>query len=162
MPGYITYIINYNLYRLIVVDFTKNTNNTSDTQQVQEQKQQQCFTRSDVATTRRAVQDLKGQSEKLKSSLSQSLSTADNTSMDEFQAIWSKREKLNQVNIQVKELEQSINEIMPSLSKTKLSDEEKNEITGLYNSKLYNQTQLADQYGVSQPTIGDVIKKSKS
>ncbi|MBE3954498.1 hypothetical protein HJ144_24440 [Vibrio parahaemolyticus] len=107
-----------------MVDLT-NTNNSGDTQQVQEQKQQQCFTRSDVATTRRAIQDLKGQSEKLKSSLSQSLAMADNTSMDEFQSIWNKREQLNQVNTQVKELEQSLNEIMPSLSKAKLSDEEK-------------------------------------
>lgn len=145
-----------------MVDLINNPHNSCDAKQAQEQKQQQCFTRSDVATTRRAIQDLKGQSEKLKSSLSQALATADNTSMDEFQSIWSKREKLNQVNNQVNELEQSINEIMPSLSKTKLSDEEKNEITGLYNSKLYNQTQLAEQYGVSQPTIGDVIKKSKS
>lgn len=146
-----------------MVDLTNNKiNNSGDTQQVQEQKQQQCFTRSDVATTRRAIQDLKGQSEKLKNSLSQSLAMADNTSLDEFQSIWNKREQLNQVNTQVKELEHNINEIMPSLSKTKLSDDEKNEITGLYNSKLYNQTQLAEQYGVSQPTIGDVIKKSKS
>nr|WP_045625880.1 hypothetical protein [Vibrio parahaemolyticus] len=121
-----------------MVDLTNNnTNNSGDTQQVQEQKQQQCFTRSDVATTRRAIQDLKGQSEKLKSSLSQSLAMADNTSLDEFQSIWNKREQLNQVNSQVKELEQSINEIMPSLSKAKLSDEEK---TKLLDSIIRNYT----------------------
>ncbi|OOF13053.1 MULTISPECIES: hypothetical protein [unclassified Salinivibrio] len=145
-----------------MVDLTNSNGSTNDTQQVQEQKQQQCFTRSDVATTRRAIQDLKSQSEKLKGSLSQSLTEADNTSLEEFRTIWDKRDKLNQVNNQVKELEQSITEIMPSLSKAKLSNEEKNEIAGLYNSKLYTQSQLAEQYGVSQPTIGDVVKKNKS
>jgi hypothetical protein len=140
-----------------VVDLINS--NANDTQQVQEQKQQQCFTRSDVATTRRAIQDLKSQSEKLKGSLNQSLAEADNTSFNEFKAIWEQRNKLNQVNNQVNELEQGIAEIMPSLSKAKLSNEERNEIAGLYNSKLYTQSQLAEQYGVSQPTIGDVVKK---
>lgn len=137
-----------------------NLNNDKNQDQEQNQQQeQQCFSRSDVATTRRAIQDLKNQADKLKRSINNSMSEANTVSLDEFKSSWDKREALNKVNKKVDELGGTLSDMMPSLSKARLSDEERTQIKGLYNSKLYTQKQLAEQYGVSQPTVGEVVKK---
>jgi transposase-like protein len=47
---------------------------------------------------------------------------------------------------------------MPHASTARLSDQERQQIKGLYLSRLYTQQQLAEQYGVSQPTIGDIVR----
>jgi transposase-like protein len=43
-------------------------------------------------------------------------------------------------------------------SSSRLTEEEKKQIKGLYLSGLYTQQQLANQYGVTQPTISDIVK----
>ncbi|MBK5376205.1 hypothetical protein JFT81_16360 [Pseudomonas sp. TH43] len=48
--------------------------------------------------------------------------------------------------------------ILPSHGNAKLTEEEKNQIRGLYASGLYTQAQLARQYGVQQPTISEIVR----
>jgi predicted transcriptional regulator len=48
---------------------------------------------------------------------------------------------------------------MPQVpSNAALSPQEKTEIRGLYDSGLYTQHQLADQYGVTQPAVSQCVR----
>ena len=49
---------------------------------------------------------------------------------------------------------------MPS-SSASLSTQEKREIAGLYQSGLYTQKQLADQYGVTQSAISQSVRNNE-
>lgn len=120
--------------------------------------QQQQITRSDVATTKRAFQDLKNQAEKLSNTVFQIAATAPNCTKEAFEEAWEQRNKLNAVNVELAKLEGEMATCMPSTSTARLGDKEKKEIRGLYATGLYTQQQLADQYGVTQPTIGDIVR----
>jgi predicted nucleic acid-binding Zn-ribbon protein len=120
--------------------------------------QQQSFSRADIATTRRAFQDLQGQTEKLKNAIFQIATDTPHCSKESFDEAWKKRDQLNQVQAQMTVLQEQMNGIMPSASTARLSEIERRQIKGLYATGLYTQQQLADQYGVSQPTIGDIVR----
>lgn len=50
------------------------------------------------------------------------------------------------------------------MRKTRLTQEQINEIVNLYNSKngeKWNQAKLASKFGVSQPTISNVLRRIK-
>ena len=55
-------------------------------------------------------------------------------------------------------LQKQMLDLMPETSTARLSDNERQQIKGLYSSGLYTQQEIADQYGVSQPTIGDIVR----
>lgn len=120
--------------------------------------QQQCFTRSDIATTHRAFNDLQQQAGKLSNAIFQIAATAPHCSQEAFQTAWNHRQELNQIQGQLGELNARMEAMMPSASTARLSDNERTQIRGLYASGLYTQQELADQYGVSQPTIGDIVR----
>lgn len=120
--------------------------------------QQQSFTRTDIATTRRAFQDLQQQAEKLGGAIFQIVTTAPHCSKEAYDAAWEKRQALNQMQAQMQHLQTQMEEIMPSASMARLSDNERTQIKGLYATRLYTQQELAVQYGVSQPTIGDIVR----
>lgn len=141
------------------LDGSQNNAGGADEQEVVQKIQ---YSRSDVATTRRALTDLEIQSSRLQDQLQRDIASANTASMDQFQAAWKKRETLNQVNGQIANLRETLEDMMPSPGKAKLSDQEKKEIKGLYQTGLYTQTSLAQQYGVSQPTVGDVVRDDKS
>ncbi|MEB4592259.1 hypothetical protein VSS37_14825 [Candidatus Thiothrix sp. Deng01] len=130
--------------------------------QVVQTAQQQSFSRSDIATTRRAVQDLKDQTQKLSTAILQIAATSPDCPRGAFEAAWQQRQQLNQVQQQLNSLEQQISNYLPHASTARLTDKERKEIQGLYRSGLYTQGQLADQYGVTQPTISDITKSAKS
>lgn len=118
------------------------------------------YTRTDLATTRRALSDLEKQAEKMSQQMNNQLSQPGNLELTNFQAAWVKREQLNQISGQIASLKQSINEIQPNVSSTaRLSVEEREQIRGLYQSRLYTQKEIADQYGIAQPTVGDIVRK---
>ncbi|WP_454843751.1 hypothetical protein [Rahnella aceris] len=116
------------------------------------------YTRSDVATTRRALSDLENQASKLGEQISRQISTADTANMDEFKAAWDNRDALNTVNKQIASVRDTLSSMMPADSTARLSQQERTQIQGLYTTGLYTQTQLAAQYNVSQPTIGEIVK----
>jgi two-component SAPR family response regulator len=132
------------------------------TVQVIQAAQQQSFSRSDVATTRRAVQDLKDQTQKLSSAILQIAATSPNCDMEEFKTAWEQRKKLNQAQHELRSLEERIGSLLPRASTARLTNSERKQIQGLYSSGLYTQGQLADQYGVTQPAISDITKSMKS
>lgn len=133
--------------------------NQSDSSEVRKVEQAQ-FSRSDLATTRRALSDLETQSGRLTEQVHYQLAKPGQVSLEDFQAGWAQREKLNQISGQIDALKQSISEILPNVSSSpRLSVEEREQICGLYQSRLYTQQQIAEQYGVSQPTIGDIVRK---
>lgn len=123
--------------------------------------QQNLFSRADVATTRRALQDLSNQAGKLNETIRNELADSNNLSIESYNSIWTKRERLNEVNTQIESVKSTLSSMMPNTGSARLSAEEKKQITGLYNSGLYTQKQIAEQYGVSQPSIGDIVKKEK-
>lgn len=132
------------------------------TVQVVQAAQQQSFSRSDIATTRRAVQDLKDQTQKLSNAILQIAATSPDCAKEAFEAAWQQRQQLNSAQQQLNSLEQQLSNCLPHASTARLTDKERKEIQGLYSSGLYTQGQLADQYGVTQPTISDITKSMKS
>lgn len=127
-------------------------------QMVYQQRAEQT-TRSDVATINRSIQDLKNQASRLQNNLVSQMTQTQAVDMEDFKNAWQKREELNQLNQQITELEQKFKTHMPSMSNARLTDEERKQIKGLHSSGLYTQQQLADQYGVNQSTISDIVKK---
>lgn len=130
--------------------------------QVIQAAQQQSFSRSDIATTKRAVQDLKDQTQKLSNAILQIAATSPDCAKEAFEAAWQQRQQLNSVQQQLTSLAQQLSNCLPHASTARLTDKERKEIQGLYSSGLYTQGQLADQYGVTQPTISDITKSMKS
>jgi len=122
--------------------------------------QQQSFSRSDIATTKRAVQDLKQQTQKLSGAILKIAATSPDCDKEAFEAAWHKRQQLNSVQQQLASIEEQISDCLPQANTARLTEKERKEIQGLYSSGLYTQKQLADDYGVTQPTISDIIKRA--
>ena len=121
-------------------------------------RQQRMTTRTDVATARRSLQDLKKQTHRMSSNLNCYLSETTHIGPEAYAETWDKREKINEINNKISEIEKDLMHELPSTGSARLSDEEKQQIRGLHSTKLYTQKELADQYGVSQPTVGDIIR----
>ena len=146
----------------MIVPFENYKNQITPTVQVVQTAQQQSFSRSDIATTRRAVNDLKDQTQKLSNAILQIAATSTSCQKEAFEAAWQQRQQLNNVQQQLSSLEQQLSNCLPHASTARLTDKERKEIQGLYSSGLYTQGQLADQYGVTQPTISDITKSTNS
>ena len=127
---------------------------------VQQRISEQATSRSDVATVKRSIRDLQKQVGRLQSNLSSQLTQNEQVDLDSFSKAWDNRKKLNSLNQKITELEQEISPHIPSLGNARLTEEEKRQIKGLHNSGLYTQKELADQYGVTQPTISDIVRQS--
>lgn len=121
--------------------------------------QQQSFSRSDVATTKRAIQDLENETKKLRDAIMQMASTDSDCPQELFEAAWQKQKQLNLANKELASLKQRLNNCLPHTSTARITDKERKEIRGLYSTGLYTQGQLAEQYGVTQPTISDITKE---
>src|SRR5690606_22156655 len=70
------------------------------------------------------------------------------------------REKLNHLNQTSEELQRKLLPDRPVSSAASLSTQERREIKGLYNSGLYTQRQLAEQYGVTQSAVSQSIRSN--
>lgn len=127
---------------------------------VQQRISEQATSRSDVATVKRSIRDLQKQVGRLQSNLSSQLTQNEQVDLDSFSKAWDNRKKLNSLNQKITELEQEISPHIPSLGNARLTEEEKRQIKGLHNSGLYTQKELADQYGVTQPAISDIVRQS--
>ncbi|MFC2436200.1 MAG: hypothetical protein ACFNOK_05425 [Aggregatibacter sp.] len=127
---------------------------------VQQRISEQATSRSDVATVKRSIRDLQKQVSRLQNNLSSQLTRQEQVDLTSFQQVWENRKKLNSLNQKINELEQEISPHIPSLGNARLTEEEKRQIKGLHNSGLYTQKELADQYGVTQPTISDIVRQS--
>lgn len=127
---------------------------------VQKRISEQATSRSDVATVKRSIRDLQKQVDRLQGNLSSQLTQNEQVDLDSFEKAWDNRKKLNSLNQKITELEQEISPHIPSLGNARLTEEEKRQIKGLHNSGLYTQKELADQYGVTQPTISDIVRQS--
>ena len=136
-----------------------HSNNGNGPEQQIEQRIE--YSRSDVATTRRALSDLEQQSSRLGEQIQRQMATANTATPEEFRRAWENRSQLNQVNEQISAMRDTMERMMPGTGNARLSNEERTQIQGLYASGLYTQTELANQYGVSQPTIGDVVRRGR-
>jgi predicted XRE-type DNA-binding protein len=105
------------------------------------------------------LQDLSGQTKKLRTAIWQLAATQPDCSKEVFEDAWKKREQLNQLNGQLASIGEQLERCLPRASTARLTEKERTEIKGLYNSGLYTQSQLAEQYDVTQPTISDITKK---
>lgn len=123
------------------------------------QAEQPAFSRAQVAATARAFQDINGQIEQARAVITNSMTNAATMGLEAFQSAWASRQQLNQLHAQAASLQAGLAQHMPAPSafQGNLSPEERTQIVGLYNSGLYTQQQLAEQYGVSQPTVGRVV-----
>lgn len=126
---------------------------------IQQQVAEQATTRSDVATMRRSISDLKSQVDRLQGNLTATLTQPKSMEFSNFELAWKQREELNQLHENISELESKLKQHAPSASSARLTEQERKEIRGLHSSGLYTQQQLADQYGVTQPTISDLLRK---
>jgi predicted XRE-type DNA-binding protein len=116
-------------------------------------------TRSHIASTRRAIQDIDQQIDHRRSRVDAVLRGARTLSPDDTIRLIQTRENLNQLHEQSHSLRDQLLSDMPQVpSNAALSSQEKTEIRGLYDSGLYTQHQLADQYGVTQPAISQCVR----
>jgi DNA-directed RNA polymerase specialized sigma subunit len=70
------------------------------------------------------------------------------------------RNRLNALYDDADRLKNSLMKNSPAASTAAFSDKEKKEIKALYDSGLYTQKELAQQYGVSQSAISQTTKRS--
>lgn len=123
------------------------------------QAEQPAFSRAQVAATARAFQDINGQIEQSRGVIAGSMTNAGTMGYDAFQQAWASRQQLNLLNEQAASLQAGLAQYMPAPSSFQgnLSEAERVQIRGLYQTGLYTQQQLADQYGVSQATIARIV-----
>lgn len=123
------------------------------------QAEQPAFSRAQVAATVRAFQDINGQIEQARAVISNNMRNAPTMGFEAFQQAWSARETLNTLSAQAAALQAGLSQHTPAPTNFQgnLTAVERTQIAGLYASGLYTQQQLADQYGVSQPTIGRIV-----
>lgn len=122
--------------------------------------QHQTISRSDIADTTRSKQDLLKQISNLRNELTESMTNHKITDYNEINEMYEKKNDLVKLEDQVKELYEKIDSMQPSInSNAKLTDNEVREIQGFAATGRYTQQQLAEQYGVKQPTISDVIRR---
>lgn len=126
---------------------------------IQQQVAEHATTRSDVATMHRSISDLKSQVDRLRSNLGTIMIQSESMEFANFKSAWEKREELNRLNEDISKIEDRLKQYTPPPSSARLTEQERNEIRGLHSSGLYTQQQLADQYGVTQPTISDLLRK---
>lgn len=118
------------------------------------------LTRSDVATQKRALQDLKIQIKKHSEALASQLTTPSGiVSSEQTMVFITARNEVNQLVEHVEKIEETLARNSPAGSSARLSEVEKTEIKGFYGTGLYTQSQLADQYGITQPAVGQIISK---
>lgn len=112
------------------------------------------FSRAQVATTRRGIDDLRSGIDRIERTLlDQSYDASDAGVHDSFMKFQQARKLKAELNRALEQTEA----MLPTHGNAKLTEEEKRQIRGLYSTGLYTQEQLARQYGVTQPTISDVV-----
>lgn len=119
------------------------------------------ITRSDTASVRRAIQDVNRQIDNRRSNIDAVLRDARTLDNSSVRQLLTERENLNQLHQRSQELQNQLLSNMPSSSSASLSMQEKREIGGLYQSGLYTQKQLADQYGVTQSAISQSVRNNE-
>ena len=117
-------------------------------------------TRSDTASVRRAIQDINRQIDNRRSNIDAVLRDARTLDTSSVTQLITERENLNQLHQRSQELQNQLISNVPS-SSASLSTQEKREIAGLYQSGLYTQQQLADQYGVTQSAISQSLRNNE-
>lgn len=117
-------------------------------------------TRSDTASVRRAIQDINRQIDNRRSNIDAVLRDARTLDISSVTQLITERENLNQLHERSQELQNQLISNVPS-SSASLSTQEKREIAGLYQSGLYTQKQLADQYGVTQSAISQSVRNNE-
>lgn len=117
-------------------------------------------TRSDTASVRRAIQDINRQIDNRRSNIDAVLRDARTLDTSSVTQLITERENLNQLHERSQELQNQLISNVPS-SSASLSTQEKREIAGLYQSGLYTQKQLADQYGVTQSAISQNVRNNE-
>lgn len=121
--------------------------------------EQPVVSRAQVASTMRAFQDVDAHISNSRAVLADKMTNAASMGQQDFQEAWEARKNLNQLHDQLNDLRVGLEKHMPAPSdfQAPLTPEEKTQIVGLYASGLYTQRQLAEQYGVSQPTVGRAV-----
>lgn len=117
-------------------------------------------TRSDVARLHRATQDIERHINHTKQNIDATLRDSRYISPESLKNLAEERNRLNTLYADANRLKESLMQNSPAASTAAFSDKEKKEIKALYDSGLYTQKELAQQYGVSQSAISQTTKKS--
>lgn len=117
-------------------------------------------TRSGIASVRRAIQDINRQIDNKRSNIDAVLRDAKTLDASSVTRLITERENLNQLHQRSQELQNQLIPNAPS-SSASLSTQERREIAGLYQSGLYTQKQLAEQYGVTQSAISQSVRNNE-
>lgn len=135
----------------------------SSTYQVREKAE---LSTSEVAKAKRCIRERKETYEIMNDELNNQMREAAlNENFNEFKNIAANAKKLEELESKIQEEEDLLNHIMSKGSKKrqgKVSDEIKKEIHNLYHAGVSNQTQLADEYNVSQATVNKIVNDEPS
>ena len=117
-------------------------------------------TRSDVARLHRATQDIERHISRTRQNIDATLRDSRYISSEALKNLAEERNRLNALDDDADRLKNSLMKNSPAASTAAFSDKEKKEIKALYDSGLYTQKELAQQYGVSQSAISQTTKRS--
>lgn len=114
--------------------------------------EQQVMSRSQVASTRRSIEDLRQNLHTVQNHLVNIRCNETNVGEVAQQLLAASR-----LREMLEDTAPVIQSALPVSSGARLNDRERQEILGLYQSGNYTQDRLAGQYGVSQTTIHNVV-----
>lgn len=114
------------------------------------------MTRSDVAATKRSLRGLESSLQKIQTDLINR--PVDEGNVNEVAHQLLAASQLRQAIMKNRDI---IESAITTKTGGKLTQKEKKEINGYYMTGNYTQSQLAEQYGVSQPTIHNAINSSE-
>lgn len=132
--------------------------NHSPTPIVAPSEQKQSTSREVVAQTKAALQSLEKTAKIEKESIEDTLKNQRVVTEEQFDALKTRRQNLNQINQAIDNLKDKLEPIINIKFKGKLTDDEKNTIAKQYDSNRFTQAELAEQYGVNQSTISDIVR----
>lgn len=124
------------------------------------------LTQSDVAKARRTVRERKetyvSMNDELNRQMREAASSGD---LGAFKTIAAQAKTLEGLGSQIDEEEQVFNNISssaPAKRQGRVSEDVKTQIHNLYHAGVSNQTQLADDYEVSQATVNKIVNDEPS
>lgn len=118
------------------------------------------ITRSDVARLHRATQDIDRHINRSTQNIDGMLRENRHIDPNTLTTLVMERNRLNDLHSESERLKKSLMKNAPLGSNASFTDREKKELKSLYESGLYTQKELAQQYGVSQSAISQTTKKS--
>ena len=143
----------------MIIDPNSNKAATVNEQFAQETRTH--LSRSEAAEARRTINGMQRSYLSLKPLVTNRMMEAGkNQDLNAMKRITADLEVLEQMTASIDSLNNMVSSATIDTSR-RTTEQERQEIKGLYSSGTYDQNDLADQYGLSQPAISKIVKPAE-